>query len=222
MSGDRSLTLARAALWGLVALCACLALVALTVPYHHTDAQLFGEWSRQIAAGGGLHIDDVATAWLQRPLFYIGQGLLWQVFGFSEWSGRLISLGFGVLLAWSVIALGRAAGRASAVGALAACLLIACPDYARDAFGGQTDVPVVALVGACGVLLWRGEMGRGRMLLLTLGACAAVLAKPSALPTLAGLGAAALIGGPTGMTDRVRRSVIPLLSEDLLGKRTRC
>lgn len=185
-------------------------LVALTVPYHHTDGLLFGRWSRLIADHGSLMMDDVGVAELQRPLFYVLQGGLWYVTGFAEWTGRLLSLAFAVLLAWALFALGRRVTGSTRGGIVAVVVLVAVPDFARDAFAGQTDIPTAALLAAAGVALWALPPGPRRAVLLALCAAGAALAKPSALPAILGLGLAALVGPRAELVRRFAWSTVPL------------
>jgi hypothetical protein len=189
---------------------AAAALVALAVPYHHTDGLLFGRWSRLVADSGTLSVDAVGPAELQRPLFYVLQGGMWHVFGFSEWSGRVLSLLFAGLLAGMLFVLCRRVLGTTRAGLIAVVVLVACPDFARDAFAGQTDVPAAALLAACGVVLWTLPPSGRRAALLVVCAAGAALAKPSALPAIAGLGLAALVGPRAETLRRFAWGTVPL------------
>ncbi len=210
--------LAERALWAVVgAFFAAALFVAATVPYHHTDGLLFGRWSRLIADSGSLSVHAVGPADLQRPLFYVLQGGMWNVFGFSERSGRLLSLLFAVLLAAMLYLLARRVLGTARAGLIAVVVLIAVPDFARDAFAGQTDVPTAGLLAACGVVLWSLPAGGRRAALLILCAAAATLAKPSALPAILGLGLADLVGSREVLVRRFAWGGVPLGIGGLLG-----
>jgi 4-amino-4-deoxy-L-arabinose transferase-like glycosyltransferase len=209
----------RRALTALVALvgAACL-VVAVTVPFHATDALIYGLWSRLLADHGGFHFAELSNAYYHRPLLYVAQGELWRLFGVHEWIGRLLALGFGAGLVLTTAALAdagaglRRAGRSwGLAGAFAAVALLASPDVAQLAFSGLTDVPVAALCGLVAVALWSGPGGRWRPALIALAAGAAVLAKPSGIPAVLALGLAHLLVGPRAeLRDRVLRGCLPV------------
>jgi hypothetical protein len=192
-------------------------LLAIVVPYHATDALVYGQFSKVLGLQGGFLHDTVSFGDYARPLFYVPQGWLWWVFGAHEWIGRLLSLGFFVLLLWSVWRLAADRSLPAVAPWLALLALLACPDVVIQAFAGQTDVPVAALLGAAAVLLWRRPAGPGTGVLITLLALAAVLAKSTALPALVGLGAAHLIGARAQLRTRVVAGVLPLAAGTVLG-----
>lgn len=174
-------------------------LVALALPYHEWDALSFGEWSRLIALRHHLHFPQVIDVQLQRPLFYVAQGVLWAVFGFHQWLGRLLSLLFTVLLAVAVyVAAGRLVppGRARTLARpLALGATLAAAGVAELAAAGLTDVPVAATAAATGaVVLGRPRGPRGLALVAVLAATT-VLAKPTGLFPLGGLAAAVVVAG---------------------------
>lgn len=184
---------------------ALTALVALLVPYHDTDALLYGAWSRDMAAGEGFHADGTPTLLFNRPLFYVLQAGLWAI-SFDERLGRLLALVFAALLLWAVMRLAGGGSRAPVAGVA----LLAIPDVVRYAGAGLTDVPAAALVALVAVALWREPPWRVLPLLIGLAAAAAVLAKPTALPALAGLALAHLVGPREGLRERVLTGVAPL------------
>ena len=100
---------------------------------------------------------------------------------------------------------------------LAVLALFACPDAVLQAIAGQTDVPVAALIALVAVLMWRWPPSPRIAVLIALAAMAAVLAKATALPALAGLGAAFLLGDRAGLRDRVLLGVVPLVVGTALG-----
>ncbi len=165
---------------------------AVVVPYRFWDSLAFGSWSRSIAAGRGLWTDAPAL-YLQRPFFYVAQGLGWRVLD-GEWVGRLLSLSFAVLLVAAVWILARQLtahrqGRLF-VPPLAVCVVLASSVFATNAAAGMTDVPVAALVAATAAALWRE---RPSLPLVAALAAASVLVKPSALLAFAGLLVAVLL-----------------------------
>ena len=163
---------------------------AVVVPYRFWDSLAFGSWSRLIERGE-VFPEDTPALFLQRPLFYVAQGLAWRWLGGEEWIGRLLSLAFAALLVWAVWALARRLSDEPAASRLlpplAALVVLASSRVAWYATGGMTDVPVAALVAATGVLLWRGASGPGPAAATAALATAAVLAKPTALLAFAGL-----------------------------------
>src|SRR6185312_14041778 len=98
-------------------------------------------------------VDWVTYPAYSRPLFYVPQGWVWWAVGWQEWLGRLWSLGFFVLLLWALFRLATDRSLPRITPWLALLVLIACPDAVTQAIGGQTDVPVAALVATAAVLL---------------------------------------------------------------------
>jgi 4-amino-4-deoxy-L-arabinose transferase-like glycosyltransferase len=190
--------------------------LALVVPYHATDALVYGRWSRFIADQGGFFFDQMGYTPYARPLFYLPQGELWWLFGAHEWIGRLLSLAFFGLLVWSVFQLARDTRLPPITPWLAVLLLFAGPDVVVQAFAGQTDVPVAAMIAVAAVLLWRRPWGRTTAALLVLVGIAAVLAKATALPALLGLGLAQLLGDRAGLPKRILQAV-PLAAGAVIG-----
>jgi 4-amino-4-deoxy-L-arabinose transferase-like glycosyltransferase len=183
--------LAVAALFAVVAVFA-----AVVMPYRLWDSLAFGSWSRQIAEGGGLWFDAPAP-YLQRPLFYLEQGLAWRLVDDGEWIGRLLSLSYSVVLVVAVWLLARrltdAADARAVVPPVALLIVLASSVVATYAAAGMTDVPVAAMVAATGAAVWAERPGPARLALVGLLAAGAVLAKPTALIALAGLTAALVL-----------------------------
>lgn len=190
----------RGAAFGLAGVLGVAAVFAAVVmPYRLWDSLAFGSWSRRIAAGDGLWF-DVPAAFLQRPLFYVEQGLAWRILGDGDWIGRLLSLSYVLVLAIAVWMLARRLTDDVGAGALlppfALLTVLASSVVATFALAGMTDVPVAAMVAATGAAAWAERPRRPRLLLVGLLATGAVLAKPTALIALAGLAAAvALLQG---------------------------
>lgn len=164
--------------------------VAVVVPYRLWDSLAFGAWSRAIAEGGGLLSSADTGLFLQRPVFYVAQGLAWRVLD-QEWVGRLLSLSFLGLLAVAVWVLAsrlddRVEVRAL-VPPLALGVLLSSAVVATHAASGMTDVPVAALVATTGAALWVERTGRLNVALIGVLGATAVLTKPSALLAFAGL-----------------------------------
>ncbi len=202
-----ALRLVRLSMLGLVCAVGALALlVALTVPYHATDAFVYGSWSRRIADTGSYHLDGIGNAFLSRPLFLASQGWLWHIVGVHEWMGRVFSLGFGVLLVASVAWLAKDVMPAL----LAAIVLLAIPEFIQNAFSGLTDVPGTGLTALAAGLMWKRPEGASRALLLVAVAAAAVLAKSTMLPAVVGLGLAHLVGPRRELPARMMWGCVPL------------
>lgn len=211
------------ATWGfaLVALLlvALMLAVAIFLPYGDWDAMSFGTWSRLIAVHWPhLRFSSVGPAQYHRPLFYVLQGLVWAVFGFHPALGRLLSLGFSLLLVGAVawLAFRTARIRGTFAAALAVLVVLLITAFERYATGGLSDIPVAALVATTAALLLSPRLGRAQLPLVGLSATLAVLAKPSSLPALAGLGAAVLIG-PRAELRRRGAAVAAIVAGSALG-----
>ena len=192
-------------------------LLAVTMPYKEWDALSYGEWSLLIADTGNLRFDGIGSVAYHRPLFYIGQGLLWLVFGYHEWIGRLFSLLFSLILAGSVWLIARHVSRREIVaGAAAVAVLAMSPIHAEFVAGGLTDIPAGAMVAATAVVAWVYS-GRWRPLLLVVVAALAVMAKPTALTPLLGLLLATLIGPRADLRRRAYETALPLTAGVGLG-----
>jgi hypothetical protein len=179
--------------WTMTAIFFALALLlAILIPFHASDALTFGEWSRLISEHWGWHFSSITAQAYGRPLVYVLQGSLWNIVGFGEPSGRILSLCFSGLLAAAVAWQVRARAAGSVCGALVVLFLLSIPDFARHVAAGLTDVPTAALVAVTGAILWRVRRRRLRAVGAGAAAALAVLAKPSALLALLGLALAAL------------------------------
>jgi 4-amino-4-deoxy-L-arabinose transferase-like glycosyltransferase len=211
-----------------------LTFVAITVPFHATDALIYGRWSRLIELEGGLHFPGIGSGFLHRPLVYVVQGWLWDLFGFHEWIGRLWSLTFVLLLVWAVWRLAALDRGGALVGALAAVALVASPDVVALGAAGLTDVPVAALVALAGLLALAPSAPRPRFRRAAAGpepdagddvlraaslaaaAALAALAKPSAFIALVGIGLALLVGPRARLWRRVLWRGVPLAAGTLV------
>jgi hypothetical protein len=172
-------------------------LAAAVMPYRFWDSLAFGAWSRTIAEGGSLLSSTDTALFVQRPVFYVTQGLAWRVLE-EEWIGRLLSLSFTALLAGAVWLLAtRIAGREDVralLPPLALGVVLASSVVATHAASGMTDVPVAALVALTGVaLLVERPAAPSRLALVAVLAAASTLTKPSALLAFAGLAPALLL-----------------------------
>ena len=181
--------------------------MAVIVPYREWDSLAFGYWSRLIGTTGALFPAGTSTTALARPLFYVEQGLLWHWFGFHEWLGRLQSLSFAVAFAAAVWFIARRLADSRAGGELAASIAVGIAVssvFATFVASGMTDVPVAATVAVTAALLWSGLRPAVRMPLVALAAAATVLAKPTGLVALCGLGFAAIVlTWPLGRSTRL-------------------
>jgi hypothetical protein len=203
-------------------------LVAVTVPYHEWDAFAFGEVSRAIGQGR-FAIEDFGAAFLHRPLFFVLQGWLWQVIGFSFVSGRLLGLVFAALLVVSTARLARdPSSRARAIGlsgALAGLLLLSVPALSVHVVSGLSDVPAAAMVALTAAVALTAPKGRIRWSALVVLGALTVLTKPSTLAPLAGLMIATLLvendsetaWSADGIQARARASLAPLAAGTGMG-----
>jgi len=169
--------------------------VATVVPYRHWDSMAFGLWSKLIATTGDVFPDDgVAPALLHRPLFYVAQGLGWRWLDEGEWVGRWLSLLFGAVFVWAVWWLaGRLTTDADArklLRPLAASVALASSVIAFHLVAGLSDLPVAACAALAAVALLSRARAWLRLPLVALAASSTVLAKPSGLVALAGVGLA--------------------------------
>jgi 4-amino-4-deoxy-L-arabinose transferase-like glycosyltransferase len=193
------------------ALLALALAVAVAVPFHEADAHAYGEWSRLIAEDGGFRYPGISAQTYHRPLYYVLQGWLWGATGFSEVSGRLLSLLFAIVLVGSVAWLAARGRPYAGKAAFAALCLLLVPDFLRGVASGLTDVPLAALVAVVACCLWSERLGPARLpLVVTLSAMAA-LTKPTALVALAALGAAQMLGPRAELRQRLLTGVVPLV-----------
>jgi hypothetical protein len=189
-------------------------LLAIVIPIHAQDALTFGEWSRLISEHWHLHYAAATAQEYGRPLFYVLQGWMWGLIGFSDVSGRILSGVFSALLLGSLVWLMRGWGRAALL--LMALALLAVPVFAAHVISGLTDVPVAALVALAGALVWRGTPSPVRATAAGVAAALAMLAKPSALLALVGLALAQLLVSESWRARLVYR-IAPLLAGIGLG-----
>jgi 4-amino-4-deoxy-L-arabinose transferase-like glycosyltransferase len=125
----------------------------------------------------------VLTYWLQRPAY------VW--FGVSEWSARLPSALCGLLTVLVTYELGRRLYD-PLTGLLAGLALVSCVQHAVLSHAATPDAPLVLALTLAFALVWLGQEGGGRGLLVWPGAAVglALLAKGPvglALPGLATL-----------------------------------
>jgi hypothetical protein len=173
---------------------AAAATIAVVLPYRQYDAFAFGSWSRQIAAGEGIHAPGVVAVQLQRPLFYVLQGWIWELFGFHEQLGRLLSFACTIVLVASVAVLARVRGLGLLVSALAVAIALLVPDVQAQIAGGITDLPVAAFVAAAGAFAWRSDGRWWGYIGAALASACACLTKSTGLVAIAALAAATLVG----------------------------
>jgi len=180
-------------------------LVAVVLPYGAWDAMTLGVWSRLIGEHWPtFHFHYAQASLYQRPLFYELQGFVWYLFGFHVVLGRLLSYMFGLVLVASIAVLAsRTAQPYRNLGmALAVLLLLTVSYFEMYLAAGLTDVPVAAMIALTAALFVVPRLGRARLPLVALAAGLAMVTKPSALPSLVGLGAAVLIGSRSGLRQR--------------------
>ncbi|HEX9142047.1 MAG TPA: hypothetical protein VF833_07445, partial [Gaiellaceae bacterium] len=152
ISEHTSSTFAAAITWIVAGLFFAVALViAYVIPFHAQDALTFGEWSRLISGNWHFHYPTVTGQEYGRPLVYVLQGWLWGLIGFDDSSGRILSLGFSLLLMLSLFWLVRQERDwGTLAGLLAVLVLLATPVFAFQMVSGLTDVPVAAFVTLAG------------------------------------------------------------------------
>jgi hypothetical protein len=197
--------------------------VASVVPYRFYDSLAFGTWSRLIADRGHLWFpNDLFDSQAGRPLFYVGQGLVWLAFGYHEWLGRWFSGLIDVLLVVCLYVLGsRLTADRSARDALrpvAVGTILAASAFATFVTEGLTDLPVAAMSALTAVFLWSRRLGRIRLPLVALAAAATILAKPTGIVAVVGLALAALVDalGADGRR-RTAESLAALAAGTVLG-----
>jgi hypothetical protein len=181
--------------------------IALALPYGDWDAMSFGVWSRLIAEHWPhIRFAEAGAPDYQRPLFYFVQGTAWALFGFHQAIGKTLSLLFSGLLlasmAWLAARTVRVERHFAAALALVVVLLIAA--FVRFIAAGLSDIPAAATVALTAALLLAPRLGRLQLPFVAISAVLAVFAKPSAIPALAGLCFAVLLGP---RADLRRRSI---------------
>jgi len=207
-----ALRYASAIAWLTTALFFVIALaIAVVIPIHAQDALTFGEWSRLISEHWNFHFAAATAQEYGRPLFYVLQGWMWGIFGFSEVSGRLLSGVFSLLLLGALVWLVRDRDWGGLASALIAVALIASPTFAFNVVSGLTDVPVAALIALAGALVWGYRPGPARAVVLGVVCALAMLAKPSALLALVALAAAQLLVNESWRS-RLLYRVTPILA----------
>jgi hypothetical protein len=184
--------------------------LASTLPYRGWDPVAYGRWSRLIGLHGGFHQPGLGDVDLHRPLFYVLQGWVWYVAGFHLALGRLLSLGFTIVLVLSVGRLAGLGARRRLQQAVAVVLLVCITDLLVHAADGLTDVPAAAMVALTAVVLWTMRDSPYRYPLLGLASLLAVLAKPSGVVGVAALIVAQLIGPTASLTRRVVNDISPM------------
>jgi hypothetical protein len=204
----RLLSLAFAATAALTLLAGLL--IAVTIPIHSWDALAYGEWSRLIAEHWSLRFPEISAQTYHRPLFYVLQGVLWGVFGFHEWIGRLLSLGFTVLLFGTTAWLAARGPRFAPQAVVAAILLCLMPDVLRGIASGLTDLPLAAVVGLTAALAWTDRLPAARPYLVGASACLAVLMKPTAVVALVALAAVLLLWPRGSRRSALLRGAVPV------------
>jgi hypothetical protein len=205
------LTLASYAFGGLVLVVLALALlVAVALPYGEWDAMSFGTWSRLMAEHWPhVRFAGITDADYQRPLFYVLQGTAWAIFGFHQALGRALSLVFSIALigcASFTAARSVCVDRRLAAG-LAAVVVLLTASFTRYVAAGLSDIPAAAMVALTAALLVAPRLGRARLPFVAAAALLAALAKPSALPALAGLAVAVLLGPRANLRRRAAAAV---------------
>jgi 4-amino-4-deoxy-L-arabinose transferase-like glycosyltransferase len=200
-----------------IALLAFSVFLAVVIPFHATDSLVYGQWSRLIGVHGGFYFDTVGYTPYSRPLYFVPQGWLWELFGGHEYLGRLWSLIFFGILLWAVFRLTQTQRLPPAAPWMAVILLFASPDVVQQALAGQTDVPVAAMIALAGLLAFRASSRPSMMGLLGLVCAAALITKATSLPALGALALAMLLGDRRNLLRRVRAVVVPIVAGTVAG-----
>src|SRR5438093_2936702 len=84
--GSQTRSIVRLVRWSLTGLAFPFFVAALfaasVLPYRYWDSLAFGSWSRLIAQTGDVITPHLFANNLNRPLFYVTQGLVWHWFGY--------------------------------------------------------------------------------------------------------------------------------------------
>ena len=167
---------------------AAAGVLAAAFPYSEWDSFAYGDWSRRLAAHGSFDPLTSGQFGAARPLFYAVQGLVWRVSGTSFTSGRLLSLGFALLLLVGVWGLVRRVTGDVVASSLALLVVIAVPTFTAEALMGQSDVPAAAMVAVVATLALRpAPVPRAWSAFVAASALLAVLTKPTVLIPLGSL-----------------------------------
>ena len=200
---------------------AAAALLATTLPYHEWDSFAFGEWSRHLAGGGSPDPFTAGQSGAGRPLFYALQGWLWEVTGVSFSAGRLLSLAFVLVL---LAALAAAAWTLpwdrefrQARACVVVLFMLSVPSLAVEALGGKSDVPAAAMVALAVALALRRRETIAAAAALGVVSFLAVLAKPTVIPPLVGLGIWLLLEKRMPLRRRLHWSAGPVAAGLALG-----
>jgi hypothetical protein len=193
------------------------ALLAVTLPYHQWDSFGFGEWSRAIAEHGTFDPMAFGPLTASRPLFYELQGVIWKATGISFTAGRLLSLGFALLLVGSAFKLQLVTARSRLEAALAVAVVLSIPVFAQQSLSGQTDVPAAAMVALVAALALRPVRGRAGTIAIVVTAALAVLTKQTVLIALVPLAAVLVAFTPGRLVTRFRGPVGALVAGLALG-----
>jgi 4-amino-4-deoxy-L-arabinose transferase-like glycosyltransferase len=165
-----------------------------------------------IAEHGHFDFPTVTGAAFNKPLFYVLEGELWRLIGYSDVSGRLLCAVFGGILIVSLVVIAAARSWRRFAISLACLFVLAVPVFAIQIVSTLTDVVVAAMVALTGALLY---VGRGaasiRWTALFCAAALAVLAKPNAIPALAGIALSQFLGDGT-LRQRIVRRVLPIVA----------
>jgi hypothetical protein len=180
------------------------------LPYRYWDSLAFGSWSRLIAQTGDVITPHLFANNLNRPLFYVTQGLAWHWLGYHEWVGRWLSvfvaIGFAVALWHAARILARDRDDQGLFPSVALAIALTSSVYAGYVAAGMTDVPVAAGGAITAVALWSGRQAWWRAPVVALCAAGTVLAKPTGLVALTGvvLASAVLLARPSARAALVK------------------
>jgi hypothetical protein len=199
-NGERALSTAATA--GLVLLFAGALALSWTIPFQEWDAYSSGHWAVRIAHGSPLFPPAVDRILEQRPLVFVGEGLIWRALGHvSMRAARLYSLAFAVALVLATFRVARESGSSGSsrsrisTALVAAFLAAASPLVTEQVSSTLTDIPAAALAW-WGYVAARAAARAGRSTWRWLAAgvlfAGSLLAKPIVAPLVPLLVAAAV------------------------------
>ena len=135
-------------------------LVTIVLPYGDYDAMGDGTWSRFMGIHlPTYHFPGIGAMEYQRPVFFVLQGIVWRLFGYHMYLGRLTSFSFALLLIGTIawLAAGVARPYRWLAATLAIVVLLTVTPFERYVSAGMTDVPVAAMVALTAAVLRRAQ-----------------------------------------------------------------
>lgn len=188
---------------GLLILLAGALAVTWTIPFQEWDAYSSGTWAVLVAQGSSLFPPEVDPILRQRPVVYLGEGLIWRALGHvSMRAGRVYSLLYSILLVVATYLVGRSLGGSRRLALLAATLAAASPLVTEQVSSTLTDIPAAAFVWLAFLSARKATLGaRAVWWWASAVLCAlALLTKLTVAPLIAFLLVAAVLPGARRMS----------------------